>query len=240
MSVGQVFITSLRAILWLLNTKKSYKSRKNKFYFFYYETNKTFIFAVVGIIYVGDRGRMPRRWEHSSPLTALPTRLRKKNSLRLCASIPRSIAAQSERRKRQLLLRDDQGAGGHAVTAPSGMYSAADYKMVGVVEDTPVKSDASNNLYAFSKSKGKFLKIKETGNTMPHFSAYMKLNSANQAKEFHFVFAEDNFALTTTGIESVENTESDDNAPYYNLSGVRVSKLTKGVYIHNGKKVIIK
>ena len=46
--------------------------------------------------------------------------------------------------------------------------------------------------------------------------------------------------MTTTGIESVENTESDDNAPYYNLSGVRVSKPTKGVYIHNGKKVIIK
>lgn len=35
----------------------------------------------------------------------------KKNSLRLCASIPRSIAAQSERRKRQLLLRDDRGVG---------------------------------------------------------------------------------------------------------------------------------
>lgn len=191
-------------------------------------------------LFMSATGRMPRRWEHSSPLTALPTRLRKRTHYGYVRAFLGVLLHSLNAASANSYCETTEEQDGHAVTAPSGMYSAADYKMVGVVEDTPVKSDASNNLYAFSKSKGKFLKIKETGNTMPHFSAYMKLNSANQAKEFHFVFAEDNFALTTTGIESVENTESDDNAPYYNLSGVRVSKPTKGVYIHNGKKVIIK
>lgn len=70
------------------------------------------LFLLLLALFMSATGRMPRRWEHSSPLTALPTRLRKRTHYGyLCASIPRSIAAQSERRKRQLLLRDDRGAG---------------------------------------------------------------------------------------------------------------------------------
>ncbi|MBO4659763.1 MAG: leucine-rich repeat domain-containing protein [Prevotella sp.] len=46
------------------------------------------------------------------------------------------------------------------------------------------------------------------------------------------------------GIKEIKNVESTvaktkDNA-WYTLQGVRVSSLTKGVYIHNGKKVVIK
>ena len=128
----------------------------------------------------------------------------------------------------------------HAVNDPSGKYSAATYKMVGVVEDTQVMSDANNNLYAFSKSKGQFLKIKQApGNTMPYFSAYLKLDSNNQAKGFSFRFDDDD--PSTTGIENIEIAEdANDSAPYYNLNGMRVNNPAKGVYIHNGKKVIIK
>lgn len=128
----------------------------------------------------------------------------------------------------------------HAVTDPSGKYSAATYKMVGVVEDTQVMSDANNNLYAFSKSKGQFLKIKQApGNKMPYFSAYLKLDSNNQAKGFSFRFDDDD--PSTTGIENIEIAEdANDSAPYYNLNGMRVNNPAKGVYIHNGKKVIIK
>ena len=31
-----------------------------------------------------------------------------------------------------------------------------------------------------------------------------------------------------------------DDAPYYNLNGVRVAQPRKGIYIQNGKKVIVK
>ncbi len=128
----------------------------------------------------------------------------------------------------------------HAVNDPSGKYSAATYKMVGVVEDTQVMSDANNNLYAFSKSKGQFLKIKQApGNKMPYFSAYLKLDSNNQAKGFSFRFDDDD--PSTTGIENIGIAEeTNDSAPYYNLNGMRVNNPAKGVYIHNGKKVIIK
>ena len=43
----------------------------------------------------------------------------------------------------------------------------------------------------------------------------------------------------TTGIESVEQSTKADNL-YFNLAGQRVVQPTKGLYIVNGKKVIIK
>ena len=130
---------------------------------------------------------------------------------------------------------------GHAVNDPSHLYSKTTYKMVGVVEDTEVSSTASNNNYAFSKSQGMFLKLKQAPmhNTMPHFSAYMKLDSNNQAKVFSLRFDDDNSSVT--GIDNLQTEEETfSNAPYYNLNGMQVNKPTKGVYIHNGKKVIIK
>jgi hypothetical protein len=43
----------------------------------------------------------------------------------------------------------------------------------------------------------------------------------------------------TTGTNSIENGKS-DNDIYYNLNGQRIDKPGKGLYIHNGKMVIIK
>ena len=48
-----------------------------------------------------------------------------------------------------------------------------------------------------------------------------------------------NFGGNATAIESVKS-ELDLNAPIYNLSGRRVKAATKGIYIQNGKKFIVK
>jgi hypothetical protein len=42
-----------------------------------------------------------------------------------------------------------------------------------------------------------------------------------------------------TDIRNIDYRQVNDGA-YYNLQGVRVEKPTKGLYIHNGKKVVIK
>ena len=44
----------------------------------------------------------------------------------------------------------------------------------------------------------------------------------------------------TTGIESVVKKAEINDGVYYNLQGQRVDNPTKGLYIHNGKKVVIK
>ena len=44
----------------------------------------------------------------------------------------------------------------------------------------------------------------------------------------------------TTGILELKNNVSNTDAAYYTLQGVKVAKPVKGIYIHQGKKVIIK
>ena len=78
-------------------------------------------------------------------------------------------------------------------------------------------------------------------NNIPNFpahKAYLTLPSGMApAKELKLSFDDDE----TTDIESVTtDEETKDNDVYYNLNGQRVSNPQKGIYIHNGKKVIIK
>ena len=44
----------------------------------------------------------------------------------------------------------------------------------------------------------------------------------------------------TTGLDALNGSQSQDDAPVYNLNGQRVEKATRGVYIRNGKKVLVK
>lgn len=44
----------------------------------------------------------------------------------------------------------------------------------------------------------------------------------------------------TTGISELKNNASNSDAAYYTLQGVKVAKPVKGIYIHQGKKVIVK
>ena len=45
---------------------------------------------------------------------------------------------------------------------------------------------------------------------------------------------------SVTAIDTVETQNGENNGAIYNLQGVRVNKASKGVFIQNGKKVIIK
>ena len=78
----------------------------------------------------------------------------------------------------------------------------------------------------------------KSGSKVPAGRAYIKVNGSSGSKAFlAFNFGEDN----TTAIEVVrnENTLANDGV-IYNLAGQRVEKAVKGVYIVNGKKIIVK
>ena len=83
--------------------------------------------------------------------------------------------------------------------------------------------------------------FKPTGSNLPANSAYLysRHNVTADAQGFAIFFDDDD---TTTAIDAVESAATaDDNAPYYSLQGVRYAgKPAAGIYIHNGKKVIIK
>ena len=120
-----------------------------------------------------------------------------------------------------------------------GYDKNAENRMVGAVEDVTITNESGFQYYAFSKKYGKFVQLKDNV-TFPYFKAYFRLknSSTSPAKGFSIVYDEED---VPAGIDGITDFGKDnDNAPYYNLNGVQVSKPTKGVYIHNGKKVIIK
>ena len=73
---------------------------------------------------------------------------------------------------------------------------------------------------------------------MPSHRAYLKIKGSEPslAREISLLWDE-----LVTGINKKVTTYSNDvNAPIYNLSGQRVQHPTNGIYIVNGKKVVIK
>ena len=63
--------------------------------------------------------------------------------------------------------------------------------------------------------------------------AYLEISAAASFLSF-------NFDDETTGIEKVENAAVNANGTMFNLAGQRVAQPTKGLYIVNGKKVVVK
>ena len=89
-------------------------------------------------------------------------------------------------------------------------------------------------------SNGAYMKIsKEEAKGMRLGTSYEFVNGITNAKLVPALLFDFANANETTGINMVKNTTVDDK--YYTLSGVQVAKpSTKGIYIHNGKKIVIK
>lgn len=111
-----------------------------------------------------------------------------------------------------------------AATAPTATGS----KLVGVTAATSI--EAGN--YILKSDGSSFIPC--TAGTLPANKAYLKDVPAS-AKEF-LMIVED---AVVTGINEVQ-AENSVNGPIYNLNGARVSNPQKGVYIMNGRKVIVK
>lgn len=60
------------------------------------------------------------------------------------------------------------------------------------------------------------------------------MNDPSNARAFYSI---DGF---TTGISGITNAAQADNSIYFSISGVKTTKPQKGIYIHNGKKVVLK
>ena len=100
-----------------------------------------------------------------------------------------------------------------------------------LVSDGSVAGDGST-IFALGKKKGVvgFAKVK-TDVAVPAGKAYLVIPAAG--REF-LGFGED-----ATGVETLKQEVKAGNQ-YFNLAGQRVAQPTKGLYIVNGKKVIVK
>ena len=114
----------------------------------------------------------------------------------------------------------------------------ADYGLVKYYAATAGTGDESMLYLGKGKTSGKagFYKLGE-GTTSNGFKAYLE-NSTE------FGGAKEGFELEFAGVTGIENMENGtlnmENGAVYNLQGQRVNKAQKGVFIQNGKKVVLK
>lgn len=125
-----------------------------------------------------------------------------------------------------LILKGTAGSYNIPVVA-TGTNISATNKLKAAVTDTEIAADD-----AYILQDGQFHKV-TAASTVPAGKAYLLASDIpNAARNLTFVFDD------ATAIKAVESKTQ--NSEFYNLAGQRVAAPTKGLYITNGKKVIIK
>lgn len=128
------------------------------------------------------------------------------------------------------------------VGAEAGSYTfAASADEAAPVENNDLKAATADTkgdgstIYALVEQDGEavFAPLKD-GVAVSVGHAYLVLPAASATRFYSIQFGGE-----TTGINEVNAAAKADGA-YYTLQGVKTSKAAKGIYIHNGKKVVIK
>ena len=137
-----------------------------------------------------------------------------------------------------------EGTANASVDVPTTIHteSAGTNRLVGVTSDTDISQTAggyTNYILTVNTKNGnvatpKFYKVNSGGNTVSANRAYLQIPTELASRE-SFWF-EDGEATT---IESAKQEQS-LNGVAYNLAGQRIAQPTKGLYIVNGKKIIMK
>ena len=94
--------------------------------------------------------------------------------------------------------------------------------------------DANASIYTLQNGSKGIGMYKYNGANIQGFRAYLPYTAPSGGNALRMVFDD-----VTTGIEGIEVNDGGKTA-IYDLSGRRVSRMTKGLYIVNGKKVFIK
>jgi hypothetical protein len=117
------------------------------------------------------------------------------------------------------------------------------YKTEGVADDvsenqlhgTLTATLAPSNTFALSTKKGVtgFYPV-STGLMIPAHKAYLTVSDNNNLARTLVIDGE------TTGIMNADSHVDAIPSEYYSIHGIKVARPTKGIYISNGKKVVIK
>ncbi len=113
--------------------------------------------------------------------------------------------------------------------------SAADDVSGNQLHGTLTATAAPANSYALSTKKGVtgFYPV-STGLTIPAHKAYLTVTGNNNLARALVIDGE------TTGIMNADSHVDAIPSEYYSIHGIKVARPTKGIYISNGKKVVIK
>lgn len=125
--------------------------------------------------------------------------------------------------------------GGEEVTEP-----IKNEALTGVFDDTE-SVPAGEKSYILKNGEWRYVP-QNNNNTVAKYRAYLNLNNAEVISETSaakYTRMQVNGG-GTTGVNAINAAAENDNTAIFNLNGVKVVNPTKGVYIKNGKKLIIK
>ena len=125
-------------------------------------------------------------------------------------------------------------AGDYKIPVAASGTDYTDNKLVAGTGAAVAKEDGKTKYVLSLDDNGNiaFLKINNDPATVPADKAYLEFNEVVAAPSFDFGDA--------TAIDDVRSKTEDVRGDFYNLNGQRVANPTKGLYIVNGKKVIVK
>ena len=127
-----------------------------------------------------------------------------------------------------------KGAGNTYSIPVAASSETAQGDLQGSATATAFNAFTGYDLYMLAKngSEAQFKKV--SSGSIPAGKAFLKVAAKGKAPALDVVFGD------ATGIEAVKKAETVADGAYYNLAGQRVAQPTKGLYIVNGKKVVIK
>ncbi len=96
------------------------------------------------------------------------------------------------------------------------------------------ESGKTKYVLGLNGSAAEFQKIVEDAATVPVGKAYLQFNVEIGARNLTFDDVE------ATGINQIDNGQLTIDNSYYNIAGQRIAQPSKGLYIVNGKKVVVK
>ena len=128
-----------------------------------------------------------------------------------------------------VVVKAAQGTYNFNITTTENVATSA---LNGVPNTANVASESAAFILANGRHGVGFYKLSSANRTIHGFRAYYTAPAEAQAVSAFLL--ENN----VTGIEEIET--SADKAPIYDLSGRRVAKAEKGVYIQNGRKIFVK
>lgn len=134
-----------------------------------------------------------------------------------------------------VLLRGTPGVIYTLTATNAAAATVTDNALVAVTEQTTIQQ-VDGSYTNFGLSGGKFKKVNPNGGTVKANRAYLHiLTSALTSEAISLVWDEE-----ITSVNDIRSKSDDERGDYYNLNGQRVAHPAKGLYIVNGKKVIIK
>ena len=116
-------------------------------------------------------------------------------------------------------------------------YTITNNIMYGVTVNPRNAGAATVDEVIYVMQKGIFKKAMASTVSLPVHKAYAKIEGMPAGSKVEFSFSDDN---TTNAIVTIDAEEKNVDNAYYNLNGQRVNKPQQGIYIHKGKKIVIR